>query len=166
MLLQGLDTAQARDVGMLLSQLGYHSAALMAEQLASIKLTPAHAGIIRAIAAQSGRSQQAISADLGVAASRLVGYVDDLEGRGLVERRHHKTDRRLYALFLTEAGEKLMTELTHLFEEREVRLTSGLDHEEREALREMLARVAQQEGLKPLRHPAYRTLGECSQPFG
>jgi DNA-binding MarR family transcriptional regulator len=166
MLLQGLDTAQARDVGMLLSQLGYHSAALMAEQLAGIKLTPAQAGIVRAVAAKSGQSQQAISAELGVAASRLVGYVDDLERRGLVERRHHKTDRRLYALFLTEAGQQLMTELTRLFEEREVRLTAVLDSGEHETLRELLAKVAQQEGLKPLKHPAYRTLGERSQPFG
>lgn len=166
MLLQGLETTQARDVGILLSQLGYHSAALMAEQLAGIKLTPAQAGIVRAIAAKSGHSQQAVSADLGVAASRLVGYVDDLERRGLVERRHHKTDRRLYALFLTDAGQKLMIELADLLEEREIRLTSGLDHEERQILRELLVRVAQQEGLKPLGHPAFRTLGERSQPFG
>jgi DNA-binding MarR family transcriptional regulator len=166
MLLQGLDTAQARDVGILLSQLGYHSAALMAEQLAGIKLTPAQAGIIRAIAAKSGQSQQAISADLGIAASRLVGYVDDLERRGLVERRHHKTDRRLYALFLTDAGEQLMTDLTQLLDERAVRLTSGLDRDESDTLRALLAKVVEHEGLKPLGHPAYRTLGECSQPFG
>jgi DNA-binding MarR family transcriptional regulator len=162
----GSVTDHSRDVGILLSQLGYRSAALFAEQLSSIELTPAHAGIVRAIAARSGQSQQALSAHLGVTASRIVGYVDDLEKRGYVERRRHQTDRRLHALYLTEAGRQLMAELSELFRQRERRLVSGLDPEQRDALRELLAKVAQQEGLTALAHPAYRTLGDHPKPFG
>jgi DNA-binding MarR family transcriptional regulator len=91
-------TDYSRDVGFLLSQLGYRSAALLAEQLLIMELTPAHAGIMRAIAAQPGQCQRALSAHLGVTASRIVAYVDDLEKRGYVERHRHQTDRRSHAL--------------------------------------------------------------------
>ncbi|HME75984.1 MAG TPA: MarR family transcriptional regulator [Mycobacterium sp.] len=149
---------------MLLSQLGYRSAALLAEQLSNIELTPAHAGIVRAIAAQSGQSQQALSANLGVTASRIVGYVDDLEKRGYVERRRHQTDRRLHALYLTEAGRQFIAELSELFRQRERRLVSQLDQEQCDELRELLAKIAQQEGLTPFAHPGYRT--DPPMPFG
>jgi hypothetical protein len=33
-------------------------------------------------------------------------------------------------------------------------------------LRELLAKVAQHEGLTPLTHPGYRTLGDHPKPFG
>lgn len=163
-MLQGVD--HSRDVGVLLSQLGYHSAALFAKQLSAMKLTPAHAGIIRAIAARPGQCQQALSSYLGVTASRLVGYVDDLEKRGFVERRRHETDRRLHALQLTERGRELMGRLSELFDQRERRLTAGLDPEQCDALRDMLAALAQEEGLSPLAHPGYRALGEHPKPFG
>ncbi|MFZ0907778.1 MAG: MarR family transcriptional regulator [Mycobacterium sp.] len=147
------------DVGVLLSQLGYHATALIAEQLSPIGLAPAHAGMMRAIAAQPGQSQQTLAANLGVAASRLVGYIDYLEKRGYVERRRRHADRRVYALHLTEAGEELMGRISELFHQRESRLLSELEPEERDKLCDLLARLAQQEGLRPLAHPAYRNLG-------
>jgi DNA-binding MarR family transcriptional regulator len=165
-MLGGPATDHSLDVGFLLSQLGYRSAALLAEQLSNIELTPAHAGIVRAVAAQAGQCQQALSAHLGVTPSRIVACVDDLEKRGYVERRPHQTDRRVHALHLTEAGRQLFAELSELSRQRERRLVSGLDPEECDALRELLAKLAQQEGLTSLAHPAYRTLGDHPTPFG
>jgi DNA-binding MarR family transcriptional regulator len=161
---RGSATDESLDIGYLLSQLGYRSGALLAEQLLSVELTPAHAGIVRAIAAQSGQSQQALSANLGVTASRIVSYVDDLEQRGYVERRRHQTDRRLHALHLTEAGSHFVAELADLFRQREERLLAQLDQEQRDELRELLAKIAQQEGLTPFAHPGYRT--DLPKPFG
>jgi DNA-binding MarR family transcriptional regulator len=163
-MLGGSPTDESLDIGYLMSQLGYRSAALLAEQLSNIELTPAHAGIVRAIAAQSGQSQQALSANLGVTASRIVSYVDDLEKRGFVERRRHLTDRRLHALFVTEAGSQFVAELAELFRQREERLLSQLDQEQRDELRELLSKIAQQEGLTPFAHPGYRT--DLPKPFG
>lgn len=163
-MLGGSATDQCLDIGFLLSQLGYRSAALLAEQLSNIELTPAHAGIVRAIAARSGQSQQALSSNLGVTASRIVGYVDDLERRGYVERRRHQTDRRLHALYLTEAGTQFVAELAELFRQREQRLLLQLDQEQRDELREMLSKIAQQEELTPFAHPGYHA--EWPKPFG
>ena len=73
-------------VAFLLAQIGHHAAGLFAERMEQLDLTPPHAGILRAIAAEPGRSQQALSRQLGLLPSRVVAYVDELEDRGYVER--------------------------------------------------------------------------------
>jgi len=145
-------------VAFLLAQLGHHAATLFAEQVATVELSPPHAGILRAIAAEPGRSQQALSAQLGMLPSRVVVYVDELEERGFVERRRNPDDRRLHALHLTAAGKRLMRKLSELARQHELRLTAALDPEQYSTLRKLLAAVAQEQGLTPRVHPGYRTL--------
>jgi DNA-binding MarR family transcriptional regulator len=152
-------------VAFLLAQLGHHAATLFAEQVASIELTPPHAGILRAIAAEPGRSQQALSAQLGMLPSRVVVYVDELEQRGYVERRRNPDDRRLHALYLTAAGKRLMRKLSELARQHELRFAATLDVEQYSTLRGLLATVAQQQGLTPHVHPGYRTL-RPAKPVG
>ena len=88
----------------LLSQVGAHAAAVFADRLAPLNLTPPHAGILRVIRQANGLSQQALGEKLGMFPSRLVALLDELEQRGLVERRDNPADRRSYALHLTRAG--------------------------------------------------------------
>src|SRR5437763_8702685 len=78
----------------LLSQVGAHAAARFAERLAPLNLTPPHAGILRVIQQADGLSQQALGEKLGMFPSRLVVVLDELEQRGLVERRDNPADRR------------------------------------------------------------------------
>lgn len=150
-------------VAFLLAQLGQHAASLFAELMASIDLTPPHAGILRAVAADPGRSQQALSGQLGLLPSRVVAYVDELEDRGYVERRRNPDDRRLHALYLTASGKKLMQKLSDLARQHERRLTAGLDADQRGALRDLLQTVAQRQGLTPHVHPGYRDLGHAAK---
>jgi DNA-binding MarR family transcriptional regulator len=145
-------------VAFLLAQLGHHATTLFAEQMATVGLTPPHAGILRVIGAEPGRSQQALSTGLGMLPSRVVVYVDELEERGYVERRRNPDDRRLYALYLTASGKNLMRKVSELARQHEHRLTAGLDAEQRSTLRNLLATVAAQQGLTPHVHPGYRTL--------
>ena len=150
-------------VAFLLAQLGHHAATLFAEQMASIDLTPPHAGILRAIATDPGRSQQALSGQLGLLPSRVVAYVDDLEGRGYVERRRNPEDRRLHALYLSASGKKLMKKIGDLARQHDRRLTAGLNDDQRETLRGLLGALAQHQGLTPRVHPGYRALGRAGR---
>ena len=143
----------------LLSQLGHRSASVFADLIASVDLTPPHAGILRAIASESGRSQQALSGQLGLLPSRVVAYVDELEDRGYVERRRNPDDRRLHALYLTASGKKLMSKIGELGRQHERLMTAGLDTDQRDTLRRLLSAVAERQGLTPHVHPGYRTLG-------
>jgi DNA-binding MarR family transcriptional regulator len=149
-------------VAFLLSQLGHRSASVFGDLIASIDLTPPHAGILRAIAAEPGRSQQALSGQLGLLPSRVVAYVDELEDRGYVERRRNPDDRRLHALYLTASGKKIMSKMGELARQHERLMTAGLNAEQRDTLRQLLSVVAEHQGLTPHVHPGYRTLGRAS----
>jgi DNA-binding MarR family transcriptional regulator len=147
------------NVAFLLSQLGHRSAAVFAELIASVDLTPPHAGILRLIAAQPGQSQQALSGQLGLLPSRVVAYVDELEDRGYLERRRNPDDRRLHALHLTAAGKKMMSKIGELGRQHERLMTAGLTADDKGTLRQLLSTVAQRQGLTPHVHPGYRNLG-------
>jgi DNA-binding MarR family transcriptional regulator len=149
-------------VAFLLSQLGHRSASVFTDLIASIDLTPPHAGILRAIAAEPGRSQQALSGQLGLLPSRVVAYVDELEDRGYVERRRNPDDRRLHALHLTASGKKVITKIGELGRQHDRLLTAGLDSQQRHILHQLLATIAEHQGLTPHVHPGFRTLGRAT----
>jgi DNA-binding MarR family transcriptional regulator len=149
-------------IAFLLTQLGHDAATRFAEQMATIKLSPPHAGILRTIAAEPGRSQQALSGRLGVLPSRVVAYVDELEERGYVERRRNPDDRRLHALHLTASGKRLLRKISTIARQHEDTITAGLDDRQRGTLRELLGTLARQRGLTPHVHPGYRTLGHAN----
>jgi len=140
----------------LLAQVGAHAAAKFAERLAPLKLTPADAGILRLLKLSPGINQQDLSAKLAIHPSRLVGVLDVLEKRSLIERRANAEDRRQYSLHITERGNTLMQDLRRVAHEHQEQLLSALAEQERELLGDLLRRIAQHQGLTPGVHPGYR----------
>ncbi|HEX4705206.1 MAG TPA: MarR family transcriptional regulator, partial [Pseudonocardiaceae bacterium] len=118
----------------LLAQLGAHAAQRFAERIAELDLAPPQAGMLRIIALTPGQSQQAIANQLGTPPSRLVGLVDGLEQRGLIERRRNPDDRRHHALYLTDAGVHFMGRMAAVATQHEDAICSGLNPTEREQL--------------------------------
>jgi DNA-binding MarR family transcriptional regulator len=145
-------------VAFLLAQVGQHAADMFAERISPEGLTTAQAGIVRAISVEPGQSQQALSSHFGLLPSRMVAFLDDLEERGYVERRRNPNDRRLHALHLTPQGEELMVRLSRLARQHEQLLTASLTPQQRTALQESLAIIAEEHGLTPGVHPGYRHL--------
>jgi DNA-binding MarR family transcriptional regulator len=146
-----------------LTQLGSLAAMRFAERLAPTGLTPPHAGLLRAVAADEGRSQQALAAQLGLLPSRLVALVDELERDGLLERRRNPRDRRHHALHLTDAGRVRLRELGRIAREHGADFLTPLDDTERATLGALLARLADHHGLTPGVHPGYRALGRTRE---
>jgi DNA-binding MarR family transcriptional regulator len=142
----------------LLAQIGAYASAQFAKRLEPLGLTPAHAGIFRIIAASPGLSQQDLALKLGMYASRLVAVIDDLEKRGLIERRASNMDRRLYALHLTKSGREQLSAIGAIAREHGRDLLEGLSDEERSTLRALLERVAKKQGLTEGVHPGYRDI--------
>src|SRR5579884_3946353 len=93
-------------VAFLLAQVGAHAATQFGDRLAPLQLSRPHVGILNVVGAGAGLSQQALGEVLGILPSRLVQLVDELEERGLVERRDSAEDRRSYALHLTDKGRR------------------------------------------------------------
>jgi DNA-binding MarR family transcriptional regulator len=149
----------ARSAAFLLAQVGAHAAERFGERLAALNLSRPHAGILRAIAASSGLSQQALASTLSILPSRLVVLVDELEERGLIERRDDARDRRAYALHLTENGAHMMASIGQIARAHEDSLCAALNDKERSQLADLLTRIADQQGLTAGVHPGFRHLG-------
>jgi DNA-binding MarR family transcriptional regulator len=143
----------------LLAQVGAQGARRFGERVAEIGLTPPDAGLLGKIAARPGVSQQALAEHLGVMPSRMVALVDDLEGKGIVERRRSTEDRRNYELHLTEKGRQVLGEIARIGAEHEESFCAALSKEERIQLSDLCRRIADEQGLTPGVHPGYRSLG-------
>jgi len=142
----------------LLAQVGAHAATKFGERLSVLKLTPPDAGILRMLAFSAGLSQQELSNRLNIHPSRLVAILDELESRGIVERRPHPEDRRQYSLHLTEKGRETMSDIMRIGREHQEALCAALTHDEREQLGQLLKKIADEQGLTPGVHPGYSRL--------
>jgi DNA-binding MarR family transcriptional regulator len=143
----------SRRLGFLLVQLGTHAHRRLAERLAGLGLHPRHFGMLSHLAAAEGQSQQALSQALGIHRSAVVALVDDLEHRGLAERRRDPVDRRAYTLYLTSPGRELLAELERTADEEDAELLTALDATERSQIISLLQRVAESQGLIAGVHP-------------
>jgi len=148
----------------LLSQVGAHSAEVFASLVVPLKLSPAHAGVLWMLSRSPGMSQREMAAKLKLHPSRVVGLLDELERRGLIERRGHVQDRRLYAVHLTAAGQKLFDEVRQLTEQHQKLICKALTDKECQQLAAYLQRIADERKLTLGVHPGYRWLGRKIKP--
>lgn len=139
----------------LLVQLGMHGAREFGERLKPLGLEQRQAGMLVRLAANEGRSQQAIAALIGVNATRMVFLVDELEKLGLVERRRNPDDRRSHALYLTEQGRAALDRVRAVSAEHEQRMSAGLTAAERSQLIDLLRQMATAQGLHPGSLPGF-----------
>ncbi|WP_106581434.1 MarR family winged helix-turn-helix transcriptional regulator [Murinocardiopsis flavida] len=143
----------------LLSQLGFHSDQRFGALLAPLGVTARQFGILRLLAHTAGRSQQQLAEELGIHRNVMVGVIDDLEQRGLVERRRYPTDRRAHAIHLTDAARDLLPRVEGALDACDDELLAALDPADRTTLLTLLQRLADGAGLVPGIHPGYDAIG-------
>lgn len=152
----------AGQLAFLVTQVGGLAAARFAERVTAAGVTPPQAGLLRVVAAEPGRTQQAVSGQLGLLPSRLVALVDELEARGLLERRRDPADRRNSALYVTAAGQATLREIGAVAQAHGEEFLAPLSKADRATLAELLGRLAAHHDLAADVHPGYRTLGRPS----
>lgn len=143
----------------LLSQIGYHSAARFADRLRPLGVQPRQFGLLSQLAVADGRTQQQLADAMSVHRNIMVGLVDDLEHRGLVQRGLYSGDRRAHAICLTAAGRELVPRAQQALDGLETELTAGLDAADRRQLISLLQLVATDAGLQPGSHPGLTRAG-------
>lgn len=137
----------------LLSQLGLQSAQRFTAALAPLGITPNRFGVLAQLARQEGRTQQELATALGLHRNSMVGMIDDLEARGLVERRRHPGDRRAYAIHLTPSAWEVLAAGERLADEQEEAMLGPLTPEERATLIAALTRLVAAAGYRAGVHP-------------
>ncbi|MFT7390676.1 MAG: MarR family transcriptional regulator for hemolysin [Paracoccaceae bacterium] len=115
-----------------------------------LDLTVGEARALVHVSGGIGMRQTAIAERMGVEPMTFCGFVDKLEGRGLVERQPHPDDRRAKQVIPTEAGCAALTRFAPLSRSVLAEATEDLTADEidlfRSALLKMRSRLSAPQG--------------------
>jgi DNA-binding MarR family transcriptional regulator len=132
-----------------LSSVGFAISSKFRAALAPFEIEPRQFSLLRAVGFSGGQSQRALAERLNVPTSSMVATIDDLETRGLIERRPSADDRRVKALHLTDKGRELLQEVLPVAMDTELRIRDALGPEESSKLGETLRKIGEIFGVKP-----------------
>jgi DNA-binding MarR family transcriptional regulator len=82
--------------------------------------------VLTALCAEPMRTQAALARAIGADKTRLIGVLDALQQRGLIEREPDPADRRVHLLALTEAGRQAQADIRAEIRAEEKRLLDRL----------------------------------------
>jgi DNA-binding MarR family transcriptional regulator len=103
-------------------------------------VSPGRFGMLVLIEANPGVTQSRLARAVGLDRSTMVAVLDQLEERGLLERRQGE-DRRTNGLWLTKEGRALLGRMKRRVLAHEKRIAERLSPEERRTLLELLVRL-------------------------
>jgi DNA-binding MarR family transcriptional regulator len=142
-----------RDVTGLLNMAGHALSNRLAAALAAVDLTPRmQCVLVHALERERTQIQLAALADLDK--TTMVGTVDDLERRGLAERRPSATDRRARIIAVTEAGRAAAERGQRIVDQVHADVLAALPERDREVFVAALRQLVDgglEPGPKPVR---------------
>jgi DNA-binding MarR family transcriptional regulator len=126
----------------LLKKLGMAAKEQSFETYEEAGLHPYHHAILAVLDEGSRETQGAIAEALDYDKGQLVGFLDELEGDSLIERKRDTVDRRRQTVTITPAGRKRLAQLRTLSQQLEDSFLTPLSVSERVQLHELLLKVA------------------------
>jgi len=89
--------------------------------------------VLTALVEQPVRTQAALAQAIRADKSRIIGVLDELQERGLIQRQPDEADRRVHLLSLTTAGDRLRRSVEAAIRRREEQVLAVLPAADREA---------------------------------
>ena len=128
----------------LLGRLGFACKGRAIDEFEVLGFSPYHYSVLALLSEGERETQGTIADALGVDRSQLVGLLDGLEERALIERHRDPNDRRRHVVKLSPAGEGQLAEFRSTIKRVEEDILAPLDPESRETLHLLLLRIASQ----------------------
>lgn len=114
---------------------------LFLERLAVYGLKPVDFSVMSVIHHNPGVTSRQLCATLAILPPNLVGLIQSLESRGLIERQPHPTDGRAVGLHPTAKGVSLMQHAEVTASELEIDASSKLTASQRQTLVQLLQKI-------------------------
>ena len=89
--------------------------------------------VLMALVEQPVRAQAALAQAINADKSRIIGVLDELQERGLIDRQPDEADRRVHLLSLTPAGDRLRRSVEAGIRRQEEQVLALLPPADREA---------------------------------
>ena len=144
-----------RDITGLLNMAGHALSNRLSAALADVDLTPRmQCVLVHALEEERTQIQLAALADLDK--TTMVATVDDLEARGLAERRPSATDRRARIIAVTDKGRAAAEEGQQIVDQVHADALGTLSAADRSSFVQALALLAGNKDAGPVRRPRGR----------
>ncbi len=111
------------------------------ERLAVYGLKPVDFSVMSVIHHNPGVTSRQLCASLSILPPNLVGLIQSLESRGLIDRKPHPTDGRAVGLHPTDKGVTLMLQAEVTAFELEIDASSKLTAKQRQTLVQLLQKI-------------------------
>ena len=134
--------------GMLFARLAHLSRVHFAQALERTELKPAEFALLHQLDCSGPASQLTLSRALRIHPSNLVGLLDAMQRRGLLDRTRDPDDRRRHLVELTPAGARLLVTAKRAAATAEEELLAPLSPGDRRQLRTWLVEIAAEPGPK------------------
>jgi DNA-binding MarR family transcriptional regulator len=141
---RALATAGGVHVGMSLFLAWRISDRNFADALNEYELTPRQYSVLLSLAADQPLTQTELVNRVGLDRSGMGRQIDDLEQRGLVERRRNETDRRAHAVNLTDLGRARLKTADAAVRRTMTEVYGVLSEEELQVLDRLLTRIVEE----------------------
>jgi DNA-binding MarR family transcriptional regulator len=122
----------------LLARLGYALKARLVEEFEQAGFNIYQYGVLATLYEGACGTQGMIADMLHLDRSQLVGVLDELEEKGLVERQRDPNDRRRHAVSLTSEGKRQLVKLRKLVQGIEEAVLEPLEQRSRDSLHKAL----------------------------
>jgi MarR family transcriptional regulator, lower aerobic nicotinate degradation pathway regulator len=105
-------------------------------------MRPRHLVALTVLRDRGGSTQQALAVTLAMDGTNVVGLLNELEARKLIERRRSPEDRRRHVVELTGAGAEQLAKAERALSAVENEVLGALDESQRETLYSLLQQAA------------------------
>ncbi|HJV46489.1 MAG TPA: MarR family transcriptional regulator [Bacillota bacterium] len=130
-------------IGYLINQTGRRMSQYLSFYFGPYDITPEQWGLLNQLAEKDGISQKTLACRVEKDQTNVTRILDQLERKGLVERKPNAEDRRSFLTYVTKEGRELSERLVPIEAQCMKEAEKGLTEEDLTRLKQILKRISQ-----------------------
>ncbi len=136
-----MSSCQDESIGRQMYKTSLHLRNYAEKVLSPFDLTVEQFHLLKRVAMNCGLSQRQLCEELDKKPANITRILDRMEKKEWIERRPNPADRRSSTIYLREEGQRIITEVSSLFESYSGRFLGGIEIEEERVFRLVLEKI-------------------------